>query len=434
VRIKRDDQGSVAVVVAVAMLFLAVPLLWLVVDGGGMYAEHRQLQNAADAGVLAAAQACSEKTNPADCTAGFLFSKAQPLVDDNDFFDSTDGRNEGVTFEQGSWYICGSAVAGQPCAAGDVAGELQTFGVSDCPAEEPSGQYIQVRVVSGGEGWKGLVGQTTTQVFACARARVSGPEEIVTLIPGTPQWVETMPVPATSPSTEINVTPAQNPSSANVVALTISLCEWKSATNNGANYSGSDTWIEFNPPDASCVPSGQIAPGSFGGLSEAKPSGAGTQSVSLGDTVPTGTGDPSNWKAIGQILLANTNKTWLIPLYDSSTKSGNNVKYHIVGFAAFNVRGFYLSNATGMRDPGRADTHLETLYGHFVGGVICSGSVYVCSGSGGGNYGVYVPAATSTTIHPGTPASSYYITHSAVPDTSETTTVPGNPASAKPVL
>ena len=433
-RVKHDDRGSIAVVVAVAMLFLAVPLLWLVVDGGGMYAERRQLQNAADAGVLAAAQACSDKINPADCTASFLFAKAQPLVDDNDFFDSTDGRNKGTTFEQSSWYICGSAVADQPCEAGDGAGELRTYGVSDCPAKEPSGQYIQIRVVSGGAGWKGLVGQTNTQVFACARARVSGPEEVVTLIPGTPQWVETMPVPGTSPSTEINVTPAQYPSSANVLALTISLCEWKSATNNGGNYSATNTWIEFNPPDASCVPSGQIAPGSFGGLGEAKPGGAGTQVVHLGDIVPTGTGDPSNWKAIGQILLANPKKTWLIPLYDSSAKSGNNMDYHIVGFAAFNVQGFYLSNATGMRDSGNVDTHLETLYGHFVGGIICSGSVYVCSGSGGGNYGVYVPATTSTTIHPGTPASSFYITHSAVPGTSETTTVPGNPASAKPVL
>jgi hypothetical protein len=434
VRVERDDRGSIAVVVAVAMLFLAIPLLWLVVDGGGMYAEHRQLQNAADAGALAAAQACSEKTDPAECTASFLFAKAQPLVDDNDFFDSTADRNQGVTFQQGSWYLCGSVVADQNCEPGDVAGELRTYGVSDCPAIEPSGQYIQIRVVSGGDGWKGLVGQTTTQVIACARALVSGPEEVVTLIPGNPQWVEPIPVPGTSPSTEINVTPAEYPSSANVLALTISLCEWKSATDNGSNYSTTDTWIEFNPPDASCVPSGQIAPGSFGGLSEAKPSGAGTQTVQLGDTVQTGTGDPSNWKGIGQILLASLDKTWLIPLYDSSTKSGNNVNYHIVGFAAFNVRGFYLSNATGMRDPGRVDTHLETLYGHFVGGIVCSGSAYVCSGSGGGNYGVYVPAATSTTIHPGTPASSYYITHSAAPDTSETTTVPGNPASAKPVL
>lgn len=433
-RVKHNDRGSIAVVVAVAMLFLAVPLLWLVVDGGGMYAERRQLQNAADAGVLAAAQACSGRTNPADCTAGFLFAKAQPLVDDNDFFDSTDGRNSGVTFEQSGWYICGSAVAGQPCDPGDVAGQLRTYGVSDCPAAEPSGQYVQVRVVSGGEGWKGFVDQTNTQVFACARARVTGPEQVVTLIPGTPAWVETMPVPGTSPSTEINVTPAQYPTSGNVLALTISLCEWKSATNNGANYSTTNTWIEFNPPDASCVPSGQIAPGAFGGLNEAKPNGAGTQTVNLGDTAPTGTGDPSNWKAIGQILLANPNKTWLIPLYDSSTRSGNNVKYHIVGFAAFNVRGFYLSNAAGMRDSGLVDTHLETLYGHFVGGIICSGTAYVCSGSGGGNFGVYVPATTSTTIHPGTPASSFYITHSAIPDTSETTTVPGNPASAKPVL
>jgi hypothetical protein len=434
VRIRQDDRGSISVVVAVAMLFLAVPLLWLVVDGGGMYAERRQLQNAADAGVLAAAQACSEKTNPNDCTAGFLFPKAEPLVDDNDFFDSTDGRNQGVTFEQSSWYICGSAVPDQPCEPGDVAGELRTYGVSDCPAKEPSEQYIQIRVVSGGDGWKGLVGPTNTQVFACARARVSSPEEVVTLIPGTPQWVETMPVPASSPSTEINVTPAQYPSSGNVLALTISLCEWKSATNNGANYSATDTWIEFNPPDAGCVPSGQIAPGSFGGLSEAKASGAGTQTVTLGDFVRTGTGYPSNWKGAAQILLTNLNKTWLIPLYDASTKSGNNVDYHIVGFAAFNVRAFYLSNAKDMRDPGKLDTHVETLYGHFVGGVICSGSAYVCSGSGGGNYGVYVPAATSTTIHPGTPASSYYITHSAVPDTSVTTTVPGDPASAKPVL
>ena len=425
----RSDDGSVSIIIAVVIVFLAIPLLWIVIDGGGMFAERRQLQNAADAGALSAAQACSAQTDSTTCSAGFMYAKSSSLVAGNDSFDSTSGRNAGVTYQQDPWYLCGTAVADQPCEK-NADGTLTTYGPYDCPSTEPSDPYVQVRVVSGGEGWKGLVGrQTNTQVFACARALISGPEEIVTLIPGSPEWVEPIPVPGTSPSTEINVTPAQYPSSANVLALTISLCEWKSATNNGGSYSTTNTWIEFNPPDTTCVPSGQIAPGSFGGLSEAKSNGAGTQAVQLGDTVQAGTGDPSNWKGMAQVLLASLNKTWLISLYDSSTKSGNNVSYHLVGFAAFNVQGFYLSNASGMRDPGRVDTHVETLYGHFVGDIICSGSVYVCSGSDGGNYGVFVPATTSTTIHPGTPASSYYITHSA-----ETTTVPGNPASAKPVL
>jgi hypothetical protein len=428
VRIARDDRGSISVVVAVAMLFLAMPLLWLVVDGGGMYAERRQLQNAADAGVLAAAQACSEKTNPADCSAGLLFAKSKSLVEDNDFFDSMDDRNKGVTFEQDIWYICGSAVVDQHCEAGDVAGELQTYGVSDCPAKEPSGQYIQIRVVSGGEGWKGLVGQTNTQVFACARARVSGPEEIVTLISGTPEWVETFPVPGTSPSTETNVTPASWPSSANVLALTFSVCEWENAKKAGTL--GQNTWIEFNPPEGCDVL--RITSGSFGGLEQSKPNGTGIQNVSITNEAPAGPGEPSNWRGVADALRTYPDRTWLIPIYDRVTGTGVNARFHIVGFGAFKVEGFYFSN--NLRDSARVDQKPETLYGHFVSEIICDGQAYVCSGANGNNYGVYVPETTSTTTHPGTPASSYYITHSAVPDTSETTTVSGNPASAKPVL
>ena len=127
------------------------------------------------------------------------------------------------------------------------------------------------------------------------------------------------------------------------------------------------------------------------------------QTVAIGNVAAAGTGEPSNWKAIGKILLANPNKIWLIPLYDSSTKSGNNVTYHIIGFAAFEVDGFYLSKAANMQDTwaaknGAVDNVIETLYGHFIGNVLCENIAATCDGNGGSGFGVYTPAWDQTVV------------------------------------
>ncbi len=64
----KDDRGAVAVIVALAMVPLLVCTA-LVIDMGAGYVRKRQLQNAADAAVLAVAQNCASPTGCGDINA-----------------------------------------------------------------------------------------------------------------------------------------------------------------------------------------------------------------------------------------------------------------------------------------------------------------------------------------------------------------------------
>ncbi|MFM6973924.1 MAG: pilus assembly protein TadG-related protein, partial [Agromyces sp.] len=85
----QHERGAVAVLVALLM----IPLLGFgafALDIGQMFAERRQLQNAADSGALAIAQYCSV-ADPALCDAASMKSKfADPLANQN----SNDGATK----------------------------------------------------------------------------------------------------------------------------------------------------------------------------------------------------------------------------------------------------------------------------------------------------------------------------------------------------
>jgi len=69
----RDERGAVAVFVALIMVVL-VGFAAIAVDVSAMWAEKRELQNGADAGALAIAQACAN--DPASCTMSMASSTA----------------------------------------------------------------------------------------------------------------------------------------------------------------------------------------------------------------------------------------------------------------------------------------------------------------------------------------------------------------------
>lgn len=77
-----DEQGAVAVFVAVSMAVL-IAVLALVLDGGAIYGERRELQNGADAAALAIAE---------DCARGLLTCAAAPLLADS-YADANGGRD-----------------------------------------------------------------------------------------------------------------------------------------------------------------------------------------------------------------------------------------------------------------------------------------------------------------------------------------------------
>lgn len=106
---RRNDEGAVAVVVAV----LAVVLFGfgaLVIDVGAMYTERRQLQNGADAGALAIAQTCLISTCPGQAGAE---GSATGYAGSND---RVDGEASASTCGTGSadWQVCADPPAVPP--------------------------------------------------------------------------------------------------------------------------------------------------------------------------------------------------------------------------------------------------------------------------------------------------------------------------------
>jgi Flp pilus assembly protein TadG len=87
---QHDDEGAVAVIVALAMVAL-LGATALAVDVGMLYNERAQLQNGADAAALAVAQACATSPTGTACTSPA--SKVQSLANANTLAGSADVRS-----------------------------------------------------------------------------------------------------------------------------------------------------------------------------------------------------------------------------------------------------------------------------------------------------------------------------------------------------
>ena len=302
----RDDQGVVAVLVAL----ITVPVLFgigtLVIDVGSLYAEKRQLQNGADAGAYAVAASCIRAA--AGCAPANATSTAQSGANANSD-DSTSTIDE----------VCGSS--------GPGASALNACGATRCPqtpsATLPPTGTTFVRVTtstrtSSGAGvmpplLSGALGITTGS-RVCAEATVSW---------GAPSGVTTLP-------------------------LTFSQCEFSRLVPSGvpADPGAGTAQILFHDGNSkdpcSAGKSNADAPGAFGFLN---PTGSGvcsatvvngTVSTSTGNAVPNvckDTFDHGLQRPSDPNRIANT--TVLIPIFTSVTGNGSNVVYTISGYAAF---------------------------------------------------------------------------------------------------
>lgn len=304
----RGDDGAVAVLVAVVMAAL-LGAAALVLDVGQLYAERRQLQNGADAAVLALAMDCP---TDAGCstdtsTTGPAGTKANQNAND-----------AAATVTE----ICGTTVT--PCSPDSGIGPWDCRPV---PAALAAADYVQVRTETRLAAGGNLVppvlaqvlapGYTGTNVRACARASWGSPSGMASGLP-----------------------------------LTISQCEFDWMNSGGfappppyppypAAY---EQVVHFHSQDgpSPCPTSGAGAdlPGGFGWLE----TGDDCQIVTNEDGDPTadpGVSPPSTCSdeymasLIGQILY--------IPIYDSATLSGNNGTYHITGYAAFVLTGYWFT-------------------------------------------------------------------------------------------
>lgn len=306
----RDDQGAVAVLVAVAMVAM-LGFGAVVVDVGQVYAERRQLQNGADAAALALAMDCPTSTGCSSDTsaAGPAGVKANQNAND------------------------GAATVSEVCGTGSGLGgcaPVSDIGPWDCravPAALSAAPYVQVRTQTRTAGGGSLVppflaqvlvpGYAGTDVRACARASWGPPASLASGLP-----------------------------------LTISDCEFAWITGSGfappppypPYPAGFEQVVHFHSQDgpSPCPTSGAGAdlPGGFGWLD----TGSDCEIVTDADGNPTadpGVSPPSSCSV--DYLKSLIGQAIHIPVYDAATLNGNNGTYQIKGYAAFVLTGYWFT-------------------------------------------------------------------------------------------
>lgn len=310
-RIAKDDQGAVAVVVAILMVAL-LGFGVLVVDVGQAYAERRQLQNGADAAVLSLAVDCP---NPAVGCAGGQ-AAATALADEN-------ALDNAATITE----VCGSGAGLTGCSPVSGLGPWDCRGI---PSSLSSASYVQVRTETRLAGGGNLLppllsrvllpGYPGTNVRACARASWGPPAGLTSQLP-----------------------------------LTISLCEYEKYTAGGLAppppyTSGYPTeqiiYFHNNTDDAPPCPSGPSGsdlPGGFGWLETTEDCQATTDTTNW---VDDSTGVPPPNSCSEAELLAMQGQIVNVPIFDvTNGLTGSNGQYHIVGYAAFYLTGFRFPSA-----------------------------------------------------------------------------------------
>lgn len=143
-RFCREDAGAIAVISALLFSFLFIAILILVVDGGSIYNERRQLQKVADAAVTAIAQGCyTDKTV-------LCLSKEKAAIGVSWPTDSQLDYVNGNSNDQRTKLdlICGN-IPGRASTLASCSGDLPGKDRFDCravPDKYPN--YVRIRVSS----------------------------------------------------------------------------------------------------------------------------------------------------------------------------------------------------------------------------------------------------------------------------------------------
>ena len=344
-RLGRDDRGGVGLIVAILLgggVLLGMGAL--VIDVGQIYQNRAELQNGADAGALAVAKSCALGS----CDGTTATSQAT-------------GNASALTGHQASVVlVCGTGLGTCPASTGTS--------ITNCPANPPAGtNFVDVRTAtktsSGsllpavfGKAVVGSKNYNGTEVFACAQA----------------EWG-----------------PALAGSSLGVV---LSYCDWQSLAGSGRYDVPLAVYLKGDEKDCS-GPAGQDVPGGFGWLDTG--SNDCTASINLtADTADSNTGNDVSGPC-KQVLVddsdqyaAGNPQTVYIPIYDSTSGTGNNCKYHVIGLASFVITGYANLPGAGNSGPkdygdhGQCGGSNPSIQGYFTQGIVPTGSV-----ASSGNFG-----------------------------------------------
>jgi hypothetical protein len=334
----REDDGAVVLLVAILLGGgVLLGMAALAIDVGALYGERRQLQNSADAAALSLAQDCAARS-PACTTSP---ANVSGIVDRNDTSDGT------------------SAVAGVCVTTGGVsAGACSDAStrLADClPLQATVENYVEVRTrtrtASGGTLLPPVFAETLaggnagTAVGACSRVAWGGASSASSAIPLTVSNCEFEHY-VGSPPTNFAPPPPYPP--------------WPDAGYEHVIYFHDTT----NALAGSCPagPAGSDDPisGGFGWLQS--DSCVVTSDIANWFDASPGTSPGSDCRAAE--FAAAYGQLVDIPIYDGTNGlNGANGKYHIKGYAAFVLTGYYLGGSykktsliTGQYPCGRTPT------------------------------------------------------------------------------
>jgi hypothetical protein len=319
----REDAGAVAVLVVILLAGgVLMGMAALTIDVGSLYGERRQLQNSADAGALSLAQDCAAQAAACD-TSG---TSIAGLVNSNDTSDGTSAI-AGICIRRGS-------VSAGACAAGG--------GLADClPAPAGLDHYVEVRTSTRTSSGGTLLppvfaqaivdGYSGTNVGACSRVAWGGPAGLSSAIPLTISNCEFQHYVGDPPNF---APPPPYPPTAGA--------SWPDASYEHVIFFHDTT----NALAGSCPagPAGSDDPisGGFGWL-ESTSCVVSSDVADWFDDSP-GTSPGSDCRAAD--FAGSYGQLVDIPIYDGTNGlNGANGKYHIKGYAAFVLTGYYLGGS-----------------------------------------------------------------------------------------
>ncbi|GAB2834605.1 pilus assembly protein TadG-related protein [Lentzea nigeriaca] len=341
-RLRRDDRGAVTMLVA---LLLGGGVLLgggaLVIDLGRLYSERAQLQNASDAAALALMQACAKGT---DCASSTALDYAN--ANSNDGSSTVD-------------LVCGVDAYGllDPCPEDD--GEA-----AGCRGERPEGtKFVEVRTSTRQADGSTFLPATFGEVLLGSSYQGRGVAACTRVAWGSPRV-------------------------AYGFGVTISLCEWNTATAYGTTFAPESGTVApsfervlklHTTSGTSCSgnPAGWALPGGFGwlaGVTGACQSYVDLNGVYLGDT-----GVSASTACKEELADARTNRTTLlVPVYDGAGGTGHDGYFHLKGFASFVVTGYNLPSlkvASSLTSRNHCKGDEKCIYGYFTTDLLAADAV-----------------------------------------------------------
>lgn len=347
-----NDRGAIIVWFAVSIVTL-IGSGALVIDVGALYHERRQLQNGADAAALAVAVDCANTKCVNIQATAQAYANAN-AVDGAATLDEVCGKGPGLA-------VCTTVPAGAATAP----------------------YYVQVRTSTNNPSNTKRPDQVRFQLAPILNAAQVGSTVHAQT---TVAWGSL--------------------GSSDIMPLAISLCSFQQsggtvAADGTLNFPRTQVTIVFYDPTKSssaqstgnCFgPGGQTVPGGFGWLTPTKPCAA---SITLQPGGVLVSGDPGKsgeqtCKTLLETLASPGNtKTFIIPLFDQATLSGNNTMYRVIAFASFDLCSFKIpntsNNGTECNKTCSGPNNLGYLCGFFQPAVVPDGTMI-----SGSDYGTRV--------------------------------------------